>query len=144
MNCFYHPHRTSVAQCVDCHKGLCHTCATKYSIPICNECNNSRKRQNILQFIKPIVFCSILFIIGYNLDIFGTDRTFGAYMLMCAYGGWKFINQFLPNIFVWFSIQAIFFFYLIKLCVSMFIGFFVTPFYLVYCAYKLIRIVVLK
>lgn len=142
MNCYYHPHNTSVALCVDCNKGLCHSCATKYEMPICDTCNKARKQENALQFIKPFVFCCILFAIGYSINIGGgSDRVFGAYMLMCAYGGWKFINQFLPNLFILFSIQAIFFYYLIKLAVSILLGFFLTPFYLIYCLYKLIRIV---
>lgn len=141
MNCYYHPYNTSVALCVDCSKGLCHRCATKYTIPICDACNNSRKRGNTFHFLKPVIICCVLFLVGYNVDIWGSDRLFGAYMLMCAYGGWKFIDQFLPNLFIWFSLRAIFFFYLIKLGVSMFIGFFLTPFYLLYCLYKLIRII---
>lgn len=41
MNCYYHPQEPAVAQCVDCHKGLCQRCASKYEIPICDDCNNT-------------------------------------------------------------------------------------------------------
>lgn len=78
---------------------------------------------------KTFFFCIILFIIGYNVEIFGQDQGFGAYMLMCAYGGWKAINQFAPMIFMWFTFNALLLHLLIKLAISMFLGFFITPVY---------------
>ena len=123
MNCFYHSSNIAVAQCVDCNKGLCGICTTKYAIPICDDCNNARKRQEAMQFIKPIAICAILFIVGYNLSIFAYERTLGVYLLMCAYGGWKFINRFLPDILILFSLRTAFFFYAIKLVVAVLVGF---------------------
>lgn len=142
MNCYYHPTRPAVAQCIGCHKGLCWSCAHKYTIPICDECNNKRRSENIVHYIKPFIFCIILFIVGYNLEIFGPDQCFGAYMLMCAYSGWKAINQFAPIIFVWFNMESVFWYLLIKLVISIFLGFFITPVYLVYCLYKIIRLII--
>ena len=43
MNCFNHPDLISVGVCQDCQKGLCNECASKYSIPICIQCNLGRK-----------------------------------------------------------------------------------------------------
>ncbi len=142
MNCYYHPNHRAVAQCVDCNRGLCVKCASKYTVPICDACNTKRKSHERLMYIKPLVWCVVLFIVGYSLgDLFG-DKMFGGYMIMCAYAGWKFINQFCPSVFVWFSLRAIYMFYLLKLGISMLIGFFATPIYLVYCVYKLIRTIV--
>lgn len=42
MRCFYHPSEPAVAKCEDCQKYLYHSCATKYSIPICDSCNQKR------------------------------------------------------------------------------------------------------
>ena len=92
-----------------------------------------------VEYFKPLVICAALYIIGYHIEIMGPDRKFGAYMLMCAYSGWKFINWFCPNVVVWFSLRSIFLYFLFKLAVSMFIGFFMTPFYLLYCIYRLVR-----
>ena len=142
MNCYYHPTRPAVAQCVDCHKGLCSSCAHKYTIPICDECNKKRRMTNLAYYVKSFVFCIILFVIGYNFEIMGPDRFMGAYMLMCAYGGWKAINQFFPMIFVWFNMQSVFWFFLIKLAISMILGVFVTPVYLIYCLYKIVRLII--
>lgn len=139
MNCFNHPNQPAVAQCADCGKGLCRQCASQYTIPICQSCNDKRKGSDTVGYIKPLVICIILYIIGYNLEIMGPDHAFGGYMLMCAYAGWKFIGQFIPNIFLIFNLSAIFWYYLIRLVISMFIGAFVTPFYLGWCIYKLVR-----
>lgn len=139
MNCFLHPNRYAVAQCVDCHKGLCQQCASKYTIPICDTCNNKRCIKERIEYTKPITICIILYIIGYHIELLGPDRHLGAYMLMSAYAGWKFINKFLPTFFVWFSLRSIFMFYLLKLSVSMVIGFFTTPLYMVYSIYKFVH-----
>ncbi len=142
MNCYNHPSQTAVAQCTDCGKGLCRQCASQYTIPICTQCNDKRKNVNVAEYVKPLVICTILYIIGSNLEIMGPDRGFGGYMFMSIYAGWKFINQFIPNVFLIFNLSAIFWYYLIRIFISMFIGAFVTPFYLGWCIYKLIRIFV--
>ena len=88
----------------------------------------------------PLLLCGLLFAIGYNSEFMGPDRLFGAYMLMSVYGGWKFINRFCPFVFVWFSVEAIFWYFLIKVALSMLIGFFVTPVYLGYCVWRIWRL----
>lgn len=138
MNCYFHPSGPAVAQCVDCHKGLCRDCVSKYTLPICDACNMRRKRSEVVRYAKPLVICLVLYIIGYNIGILGPDRTLGAYLVISVYTGWKIINQFLPNIFIWFSFRAIFWYYLIRIVVSVFIGILVSPFYLGYCIVKLI------
>ena len=90
--------------------------------------------------IVPLLLCGLLFAIGYNSEFMGPDRLFGAYMLMSVYGGWKFINRFCPFVFVWFSVEAIFWYFLIKVALSMLIGFFVTPVYLGYCVWRIWRL----
>lgn len=144
MKCFYHPLEQAVAQCADCHKGLCWRCAHRYKMPICPECNNKRIYANLREHLKSLIICGFLYVIGYNLEILGPDQQMGAYMLMCSYAGWKFINRFCPHIFVWFSVEAAFWYFLLKLCISMFIGFFATPFYLAYCLYNIAQLIILK
>ena len=140
MNCYIHPTEHAVAQCVDCHKALCHRCASKYTVPICENCNRKRKVAECVNYIKPIIICTILYIIGYNIEIFGPDNAMGGYMCMSIYAGWKIIDQFIPNLFVWFNIQALFWYYLIRIAISMFIGAIATPFYLIYCVVRLVLI----
>lgn len=140
MNCYYHPDHDAVAQCADCGKGLCRSCATRFTIPICPECNGVRRRSELRGCIVPLLLCGLLFAIGYNSEFMGPDRLFGDYMLMSVYGGWKFINRFCPFVFVWFSVEAIFWYFLIKVALSMLIGFFVTPVYLGYCVWRIWRL----
>lgn len=140
MKCFFHPSEQAVAYCVDCHKPLCRSCASKYVVPICEECNRKRKAAEAVSYIKPLAFCVILFAIGCNVPLFGPDRTMGGYMCMSVYAGWKVINQFMPAVFV--SFRSLFWYYLIRFAVAMFIGALVTPFYLIYCIFKLVYIMV--
>lgn len=140
MNCYFHPSVPAIAQCTDCHKGLCQSCAAKYSLPICDACNNRRKRRETITYTKPLIVCAILYAVGYNLEIMGSDPIFGGYMVMSTYAGWKIINQFLPSLFIWFNIQTIFWYYLIRIALSMFIGALATPFYIGYCIIQLIRV----
>lgn len=140
MNCYYHPDREAVAQCSDCRKGLCYACASRYAAPICPECNEMRRRSELRGYIVPLLLCGLLFVIGYNSEFMGPDRLFGAYMLMSVYGGWKFINRFCPFLFIWFSVEAVFWYFLIKTGLSMLIGFFAMPFYLGYCFWRIGRL----
>lgn len=58
-------------------------------------------------------------------------------MCMSIYAGWKILDQFLPNLFIWFNIQAIFWYYLIRIAISMLIGAIATPIYLIYCIVRM-------
>ena len=141
MNCYHHPNRPAVAQCVDCHKGLCHTCASKYEIPICDECNNRRKRVERTEYIKPLVISIIIFIIGYQIDGLG-DNLMVAYFFASAYVGWKAINHFVTTVWVWFSMRSLLFQLFVKFAISLFLGVFIAPFYWGYCLYKIIKLAV--
>ncbi len=140
MNCYFHPNKYAVAQCIDCHKGLCQDCAAKYTTPICDECNNKRRSTERWSYIKPLIICAVLFAVGYSIGDFFGDNALGGYLIMSAYAGWKILNQFLPRFFLWFSLRSALMFYLLKLGIAMLIGAFATPIYIVYCIYKLIRL----
>lgn len=139
MNCFFHPSEQAVAQCVDCQKGLCHTCASKYVIPICDSCNHHRRHAEMMTYIKPLILCLVLYIIGYQVKMMGSSSSFSGYIFMSIYIGWKFIHQFIPNMFILFSLRAMLWYYLIRIGISLFVGIFTAPVYLGWCIYKLIR-----
>lgn len=107
MRCYYHPHKHAVAQCVDCHKGLCYRCANRYQIPICKECNRKRKSENVVHYMTPLVICMVLFAIGLSLNFMGAEPIMSGYVLMSIFGGWKALNQFLPTILVWINPSSI-------------------------------------
>lgn len=140
MNCFYHPYRHAVAQCVDCGKGLCVKCASKYEVPICTECNKRREKNDLLRFSRPLVVCAALFLLGCML---GTGMGSGAfimgYLFICVYGGWRIVGMFFSNIFISLDAHSIIFYYGLRFFLSAVVGIFATPVYLVYCIYQLIK-----
>ena len=138
MNCYYHPFDPAVAPCVDCGKGLCYRCAHKYTIPICDECNQKRKSKSTASYLTPLIACAMLFVMGYLLDFMQGEPVLCGYLCMSIYGGWKALDRFLPIVLVWLNLESIFWFFVFKLFFAMLLGVFITPFYLIYCLYKLI------
>ena len=65
MNCFFHSEETAVASCVDCGKGLCQTCAAKYTIAICDDCNLRRNTADKNLALKKFIPSLVLFIVGF-------------------------------------------------------------------------------
>lgn len=74
-----------------------------------------------IPYINPIVICAILFIVGYNVELFGSDNEMCGYMCMSIYVGSKIVDQFLPTLFVLFNMRAIFWYYLIRIVIALFI-----------------------
>ena len=141
MNCYYHPNRPAVAQCPDCGKGLCQECASKYEKPICTECNEKRGVNERRDYLKPLIICSILFVIGCVVGArTGETPILMGYIFTCIYGGWSIVAMFFSNIFVSLNIQSIIFYFGLRLLLSIFVGVFATPIFLGYCVLKLIQL----
>lgn len=51
MKCYYHPEEEAVGQCVDCGKFLCKECASKYKPVLCDDCYETRRRNNELDLL---------------------------------------------------------------------------------------------
>ncbi len=66
MKCHQHYDNDAVSQCVDCGRGLCPDCTSKWTIPICDSCNLSRASNDKKAVIKNIILMIPLFILGYN------------------------------------------------------------------------------
>lgn len=140
MNCYYHPTRPAVAQCPDCGKGLCYSCASKYRMPICTDCNKARGKNEMLAYLRPIIVCVIMFFIGCLIGGGSENPVFIGYIFTCIYGGWSIVNMFFSNIFVTLDFHSIILYYGLKVFFSIVIGVFTTPIFLGYCIYKLIRL----
>lgn len=86
MNCYYHPDRSAVAQCVDCGKGLCAECANKSSnkIPICPTCAKRRLKKAIGAEIVYFVVVAVIYFIGYKIGM-NSNRHDGSM-------GWFFVS----------------------------------------------------
>lgn len=136
MNCYDHSYENAVAYCPDCGKGLCHYCAHMYSFPICRQCNQNRKKQNLRGYSKPLLIGVFLFFIGYTTNLMSLtgsdeDRIICGYTCMSIYFGWRLLFQILPFLFIAGSLQIMFFYLLVKVFLSVIIGFIATPFILI-------------
>ena len=65
MNCFFHSEETAVASCVDCGKSLCKSCAARYKIAICDDCNKKRNETDKNIAVKKFIPSLVLFILGF-------------------------------------------------------------------------------
>ena len=140
MNCYYHPYRRAVAQCPDCGKGLCKECASKYQKPICPECNNKRGREGLKTYITPLIVCALLFGLGCIVGAkMGELPVMMGYIFTCIFGGWNIVGLLFSNIFVTLNIQSIILYYGLRVLLSVIVGVFATPIYLIYCIYKIIE-----
>lgn len=61
------------------------------------------------------------------------------YIFTCIYGGWNIVGLLFSNIFVTLNIQSIILYYGLRILLSIIVGIFATPIYLIYCIYKIIE-----
>ncbi len=132
MNCFNHTEAVSVAVCQDCQKGLCAICASKYSIPICDDCNNRRKQEKKKAVYKELlitfgvgILCAVLFarhihmeVSDENRDLFFKvlDNVFLFYLGASLIAGWKTLTGITPNVFLILPLLGWLFFFMEYLC----------------------------
>jgi len=141
MNCYNHPTQTAVAQCSDCGKGLCSQCATAYSIPICNTCNESRISNEKIRIIKELIFTIIFGVALAYLNgkyIFFKDSSFSVrttveYYIIFTYifagivSGWKTLTSITPRMFLFLPLLGWVIYFVIKLSLSAVIGLVMLP-----------------
>jgi hypothetical protein len=93
MNCFFHPEEEAVASCIDCGKGLCKTCAAKYEIAVCDDCNARRNSQdkNVISilFLTRILPSIVLFVIVLLIS----KSFFIGYYAMGIPWGWPLVEK---------------------------------------------------
>jgi len=132
MNCFYHPDTVSVAACVDCGKGLCQECAGRYQVPICNECNERRSKDEKQAIFKQYIPSAIFFIVGliFGLKVIKysvfTSIIMG-YMIAGAFWGWKVISFIQPKMFLFLPIAGWGIYFILKFALSIFVGIVAMP-----------------
>lgn len=145
MNCFYHPNKIAIANCVDCGKALCNDCIRKHAIPICVQCNQTRNNRSIAEHIKPIIISFILFFLGYTfLSKINGDAILCGYMTVAIYYGWRFINRQFPRYILVGSWNSLFMMFFIKLFISALIGFILAPLSLLWDFFKLSQQLIFK
>jgi hypothetical protein len=120
---------------------LCYDFAHKYTLPICPQCNEQRRGNTTRHYAKHVVVCVAIFTLVYVINPLQAtyDHLLNAYVLTGVYGGWVFINRYFPR-FLWvMSINAIPLYMGIKFIASGIIGFFVTPFVIIYYPVQIVR-----
>ena len=142
MNCFYHSEQPSVAQCVDCGKGLCLACASQFSPPICTTCYNRRIKSSHSEIIKELLVTFGLGLIltffllkgglwGLNFSkdprgaVIMTVITF--YAMSGIVPGWKSLTAITPRVFLILPLLGWLFYFLIKFILAYFVGLVVLP-----------------
>ncbi len=131
MKCHKHYDMDAVGQCIDCSKGLCPECASKYTIPICDNCNLLRLKNDKNILVKNTVITVVAFIIGlfvYSYNNSPVLFTFiGALFFAGIPWGWSFLNKITPEIFLFMPIIGWVFFFCFKFSIALMIGIFILP-----------------
>lgn len=141
MNCYNHPLQTAVSQCSDCGKGLCHECATIYSVPICNTCNKKRISNERVQIIKELLITFIfgaglayllgekLFFQGHSFSLKTTILYYVIYIYAFAgiISGWKTLTRITPRMFLVLPIIGWVLYFAVKLFLSFWLGLIMLP-----------------
>ena len=110
MNCANHPAEAAVAQCTECGKGLCVQCVQNQPKPVCAACHEKLRSQTV----GSIVF---------HLHV---------------YAGWQFLNSVVGWRLVQGDLTAWAIYYVLKLLISVIVGFFTAPFMILWNLIKLI------
>ena len=138
MNCYNHPDLPAVSSCIDCNKGLCIECSSRYTFPICVECNKNRISHERSEIIKDffIIFgggAVITFIVLSLLNSQNRDLPIMSYiMFFYAYSslvaGWRFLNRITADYFLFLPIIGWLIYFVIKFLISGFLGIFILPY----------------
>lgn len=150
MNCFNHTNEVATAQCQDCQKGLCFRCSKEYIIPICSACNSNRirneKRKLYKELILPYLFGLILTYLVTNARNFNKNGNqgimvyFGMFFVYSGIvSGWKFLDKNGFKMQFYFSINY-FAYFIIKIIVSLIIGWLVLLYFTFVNISKLIKL----
>ena len=150
MNCFYHPEVSIVATCQDCGKGLCVDCASRYTIPICKQCNSNRKSIDLKLIRKDFIHVFVIgalitffihyfyfnFIIESKTELTSNPKIFCFYILVIVVNyyysigiivGWKTLTRLTPQMFLFLPLIGWLIYFMIKIYISMFVGLVWTP-----------------
>lgn len=140
MNCYNHQTQPAVAQCSDCGKGLCGTCASSYQMPLCTSCNKSRITSERSGIIKEML---LTFGVGAVLAYFFFQWTNGGHSYPLLYNiisyvipfyvfsgiipGWKTLTRITPSVFLFLPIIGWVLYFIIKFILSVVVGLVMLP-----------------
>lgn len=142
MKCYNHPNEDAIAQCQHCGKGLCQSCAQKWSPPICDDCQRGFINEELSSVNGELMLYVGLAIAGAVVGVLIGSTGKGItlfFIIIYAFSfpvyaaGWKWMNH-ITDSFALFATPVGWFIYLfIKLMFSAAVGVFALP-------YRLFRI----
>ena len=147
MNCANLPTQAAVAQYTECGKGLCVQCVRNQQKPLCAAWRETLKSLAIGSTVFHLLVYVGLFIGGYKWnfmegDGFPDGRLASGYMLMAIVSGWQFLNSVVGWRLVQGELTTWAIYYVLKLLLSVIIGFFTAPFTILWNLIKLIRFLI--
>lgn len=151
MNCFYHTELQAVTVCSQCGKGLCPSCATRFTPALCPECYQAKCKRLLQSNINGLIGFIFFFIGGCmwwlficyylgkdNPEILKSlpmDKTFMAlyfgYVMGSVWYGWRVLDRFQSFKITSAGLIVWGFYFVIKLFISCYVGIIATPFQLV-------------
>lgn len=94
MHCYLHPNRRVAGYCTDCGKFLCSECASKYSPCLCDDCYDTRLRNNKASrrklFFRRLIIGTIIASLawGFSYDSLGDEAyILSGVLFFLPYGG---------------------------------------------------------
>lgn len=139
MNCYNHHNDPAVATCIDCGKGLCNNCAHKYNIPICDNCNQIRIKNEKGNIVKNWIIIAILTLLLFPIFPKPLANNFIDFLIVSLFFlvifyiaisivyGWKFLVSITSITFLILPVIGWIIYFVVKLTLSCLIGFFVAP-----------------
>lgn len=140
MNCYNHQTQPAVAQCSDCGKGLCGTCASLCQMPLCTSCNKSRIASERSGIIKEML---LTFGVGAVLAYLFFQWTNGGHSYPLLYNiisfvipfyvfsgiipGWKTLTRITPSVFLFLPIIGWVLYFIVKFALSVVVGLVMLP-----------------
>ncbi|MBE5942429.1 MAG: hypothetical protein E7264_07830 [Lachnospiraceae bacterium] len=130
MKCFYHADKEGVGQCNQCGKVLCKECMNIYRPPLCTECaqehNNANRRRLVLDVILGtlmMIFGGYMYFTQFAINGFDFFEFIGMVIIWGGIPyGWSALNKITPNIFLFMPIIGWLIYFVIKLFLSLLIG----------------------
>ena len=146
MNCINHPTTNIVSTCPDCNSGLCSGCAQRYTIVICDRCNERRLRQEIGSVYKQLAvvlggaaamtyfYFNVILpsnSAGMSLRASGLiDWTLLLYTSAALIVGWRSLSSLTSNTFLFLPLVGWVIYFAVKIFIAGIIGPFLLPFWL--------------
>lgn len=151
MNCFYHTEQQAVTLCSQCGKGLCPSCATKFTPTLCPECYQVHCKRLLQSNINGITGFILFFIGGciwalFICYYFGQKNPevlkglpvgktlitmYFGYIMGSLWYGWRVLDRFQSFRITSAGLIVWGFYFVLKLFISCYVGVIATPFQLI-------------